>query len=267
MVGVAEPVDGFGWAVAGEPTTLAHLVGQPELPAPQVLRQHLDAFDQLLMELAGEHGDVLGGGRGPSGDAERDQLSRLAATLERHVADHAAALAVARIPADVVAGQVCGTAALLAYRARLALGTQPPAPLDGELDDPSAGVVSGFSELSEPPADRPWAGCRWVVRTEDGRTLPATLEMLVSYSSGVDREATLDAHRAALVRQTGEVADAQPTDRPAAVGALDHLLVDWLMAHRDDPSSVAIEIHAGRLDDAAMIVAAAAAAARRRHGS
>ena len=46
-----------------------------------------------------------------------------------------------------------------------------------------------------------------------------------------------------------------------AAGAMDWLLYDWLMAHRDGPASIAIEIRAGRDDDAALIVSAAAASA------
>jgi hypothetical protein len=47
-------------------------------------------------------------------------------------------------------------------------------------------------------------------------------------------------------------------------GAIEWLLYDWLMAHRESERSAAIEIRSGRPADAAMIVAAAAALAAAR---
>ena len=54
-----------------------------------------------------------------------------------------------------------------------------------------------------------------------------------------------------------------PTVEPMqASGALDWLLFDWIMAHRDGPDSGAVEIRSGKVADADMIVAATAASAR-----
>jgi len=44
-------------------------------------------------------------------------------------------------------------------------------------------------------------------------------------------------------------------------GAIEWLLHNWLMAHRDTPTSAAVEIGKDRTDDAVMIVAAADAGA------
>lgn len=55
-------------------------------------------------------------------------------------------------------------------------------------------------------------------------------------------------------------ANAADADPMAVSCALDWLLYDWLMAHRDGPDSAAIEIPKGREPDAILIVDAAAAA-------
>ncbi|MEZ5096874.1 MAG: hypothetical protein R2731_12595 [Nocardioides sp.] len=97
--------------------------------------------------------------------------------------------------------------------------------------------------------------------TDGAQRLPATLSMLLFDSSGVDKDATLREHRAALRRVSAAVLE--PGAEPlAASGAVDWLLFDWLMAHRDGPDSGAVEIRSGQVDDAAMIVAAADASVR-----
>ena len=87
--------------------------------------------------------------------------------------------------------------------------------------------------------------------------------MLLFDSSGVDKEASLAEHRSALAQVTTAVTG-PGVDPMVASGALDWLLFDWVMAHRDGPDSGAVEIPAGRTDDARMIVAATAASARLR---
>lgn len=54
-------------------------------------------------------------------------------------------------------------------------------------------------------------------------------------------------------------AKASDADPLAVACALDRLLYDWLMAHRDGPDSAAIEIPQGREPDAALIIDATAA--------
>jgi hypothetical protein len=99
-----------------------------------------------------------------------------------------------------------------------------------------------------------------LVVTEDGRRLPATLSMLLFDSSGVNKDASLDEHREALGRVTEAVlaTDSEPL---VASGAVDWMLFDWVMAHRESPDSGAVEIKSGRTSDARMIVRAAAASA------
>ena len=156
-----------------------------------------------------------------------------------------------------------GTAALLAHRARAETGDLAPEPFDGELDDPSLGVVAGYAELVWVQDEGSIQGARWVIRCEDGRRLPATSDMLLRDSSGVDRELTQDTHRAALASMTSaardllDTVDRSSTDIQTATGALEWLLIDWLFAHRDSPESAAVEIAKGKVTDAIMIVDAA----------
>lgn len=247
-----DPVDGFAWVDGARRAPLQEVLADPFRPAGALIRQHLDAFDQVLIDVMGELGVVLGG---PGGDVDVDittRLDRLESTLDRLTAEYQAGLRVVGVVPDVRGGQVCGAAAIVGHRVRVVRDRVPEAPMARQLDDPAVGVVAGFAELSEVPAAAPWRGQRWIVRTEDGRRLPATLAMLLGDSSGVDRRATLDAHRGALSSAT-----AAAREDPRAAGALEHLLLDWLMAHREDPTTIAVDIAKGRLDDAAMIVDAA----------
>jgi hypothetical protein len=87
--------------------------------------------------------------------------------------------------------------------------------------------------------------------------------MIMFDSSGVNKDAALDEHRDALRSVTKAAPD--PTADPFVVsGAIDWLLHDWLMAHRESPESAAIETRSNRREDAELIVAAAAAAAAAR---
>lgn len=251
---------GFHWvAPDGRPLRLAEVLALPGAEPHRWLPTHLEALDDVLIEVAGRFGEVLGGGRGARPD-ERADLTDSYRAIDRVCAEYAAAHAVADLPDDVRAGQIVGTAALLSIRLRFALGLTGPAPFDGELDVPGPGVVGGAAGLHwvDPAAD--WRGARWLVVTPEGLRLPATLSMLLFDSSGVDKEATLSEHRAALARVTTAVTgpDAEPM---TASGAVDWLLFDWVLAHRESPDSGAVEIRSGRVSDARMIVLAAAASA------
>jgi hypothetical protein len=253
---------GFHWATpTGAAATLPELVADDEEP-DRLVATHLAALDDALIIAAGRFGELLGGGRRPSG-ADRDDLLELHRSVDRLCHEYATATAALGIAADVRAGQVIGTAALFSVRARMPLGLLGPAPFDGELDDPGLGVVGGFGEFHELDPAQPWRGGRWVVRTEDGRRFPLTLSMLLHDSSGVRKDAALVEHRAA-VRTVVSALDLSGADPAAAACALDWLLYDWLMAHRDGPDSAAIEIPPGREADAAMVVDAAAASVRAR---
>lgn len=251
-----DPFAGFCWYDANDRAVgLQELVGEASSLAADMLRAHLESLDQLLIRAAGRLGPVLGGGRAPGGD-ERVQLATLYRAIDRLSHEYAAARATIGASVEIRAGQIVGAAHLVGMRARMPLGLVAPAPLDGELDEPAPGMVAGYAEMSEVDEARPWTGARWIVRTEDGRRLPARLEMLLRDSSGVDRSLAQDTHRSAL-RAAVRAAEQGDADARVASGAVDWLLYDWLYAHRDDPASVAVEIAKGRLDDAAIIVEAA----------
>ena len=246
---------GFHWvSPAGRPVSLPALVVTDDEP-DRLVATHLEALDDAMIIAAGRFGEALGGGRRPS-RAERDDLRELHRTLDRLCHEYAAGLDLAGLDTEVRAGQIVGTAFLLGIRARQPLDLLGPAPLDGELDDPSLGVVGGFGEMVAADPDRPWRGGRWIVRTQQGRRYPATLSMLLFDSSGVNKDAALEEHREALrsVITAAKAADADPL---AVACALDWLLYDWLMAHRDGPDSAAVEIPKGREADAGLIVTAA----------
>lgn len=248
---------GFHWATTtGAPISLPDLLLTDDEP-DRLVATHLEAIDDVLI-LAAEHlGDVLGGGRRPT-PAERDQLRELHRAIDRLCHEYAAGLERTGLVAEVRAGQIVGTAALFGVRARRPLDLLGPAPFDGELEDPSVGVLGGFGEMHQVDPARPWLGGRWILRSEEGARYPLTLAMLLFDSSGVNKDAALEEHREALrsVLTAAKAADAAPA---AVACALDWLLYDWLMAHRDGPDSAAVEIPKGREPDAALIVEAAAA--------
>jgi hypothetical protein len=256
---------GFYWTTAdGAPVGLHVLVRDDDEP-DRLLPTHLEALDDALIIAAGRFGDILGGGRGPTDAAERSGLRDLHRAIDRLTWEyHAAAQALdASVPAR--AGQIIGTATLMGVMARHPLGLLGPAPLEGELDTPGTGVVAGYGDLLWVDGDRAWLGARWVVRTDDQRRLPATLSMLVFDSSGVNKDAARDEHRTAIgevlaALDDGDSAGAEHRgiDPLGAASALDWMLYDWLMAHRDGPDSAAVDVK-NRADDAAMIVRAAAA--------
>jgi hypothetical protein len=249
---------GFYWATpTGDPASLPALVAIDDEP-DRLVATHLEALDDALIIAAGRFGELLGGGRSPADADERDSLVELHRTLDRLCFEYAAALEQAGLTADLRAGKIIGTAALFSIRARLPLGLLGPAPFDGELDDPSIGVIGGFGEFHEVDPDKPWKGGRWIVRTEAGQRFPLTLAMLFFDSSGVNKDAARKEHRDALqaVVSAARTAEADPLSVTCAV---DWLLYDWLMAHRESADSAEIVFPKGYENDAALVVSAAAA--------
>ncbi len=253
---------GFYWATpSGTPIALQTLAAGDDEP-DRLVATHLAALDDSLIAVAQRFGDILGGGRRPT-PGERDDLLELHRVLDRLCFEYHAALPVAGVTADLTAGKIIGTAALFSICAREPLGLLGPAPLDGELDDPALGVVGGYGEMQFVDSAAPWKGGRWVVRTDAGQRFPLTLSMLLFDSSGVNKDASRQEHREAL--QSVIDAAALPEADPMAVTcAVDWLLYDWLMAHRDGPDSAEIIFAKGHDSDAGLIVAAAAASAAAR---
>lgn len=254
---------GFYWVSPdGRPATLATLVAVDDEPE-RLPPTHLSALDDSLIEMAGRFGEVLGGGRAPAVGAESVQLRELHRVLDRLIHEYAESAGVLGLTPDVRAGQIVGTAALFGIRARMALGSAAPGPFSGQLDDPSVGVVAGRGQFRYVNESQLWRGGRWVVAAETGELFPLTLSMLLFDSSGVNKDAALEEHRAALSAVVIAAADAE-SDPYLTEGAIDWMLYDWLMAHRESPESAAIEIRKDRVQEAAMIVQAADASARTR---
>jgi hypothetical protein len=112
----------------------------------------------------------------------------------------------------------------------------------------------------------PWRGGRWLLVAQDGPRYPLTLDTLL-HGIGVEKDGALDEHRTALRAVSALAWPNDPsgdTDSVVLAGAIEWLLYDWLMAHRESERSAAIEIRSGRPADAAMIVHAAAALAATR---
>jgi hypothetical protein len=253
---------GFYWVTSnGVPATLPDLVIDDDEPE-RLVATHLEALDDALIIAAARFGELLGGGRLPDA-VDRNELVALHRCLDLLVRDYASAANICGTVPDLRAGKIIGTATLFSIRARFPVGLLGPAPLDGELDEPSLGVISGFGEMTPADPDKPWKGGRWVLRSESGERYPLTLSTMLFDSSGVNKDAARREHRdaiqACVVGATADDAD------PFAVAcALDWLLYDWLMAHREDPDSAAIQIPKGHDSDAEMIVSAACASVRTR---
>lgn len=253
---------GFHWVTPdGVPTTLPDLVIGDEEP-DRLIPTHLEALDDALIIAAARFGDLLGGGKHPEPD-ERDELIVLHRCLDLLVRDYALAAELIGVVPDVRAGQIVGTATLFSIRARFAVDLLGPAPLDDELDEPSPGVIGGFGQLIPVDPDQPWRGARWVLMAESGHRYPLTLSTMLFDSSGVNKDGASSEHRAAIESCVASATshDAEPF---TVACALDWLLYDWLMAHREDADSAAIQIPKGHDSDGAMIVAAAAASVRAR---
>jgi hypothetical protein len=262
----AEGQIGFSWVTPdGRPVSLPDLVATDAEPA-RLVPTHLSALDDALIDAAGRWGEVLGGGRPVRDDGETAEIAELYQALERLNREYATAEQLAGIETELRAGQIVGTSALLAIRARLALGREGPVPFDGTLDDPPAGVLAGHGQFHWADPDARRGGGRWLLIAQDGRRYPLTLDTLLR-GSGVQKDGALDEHRAALaeVAALPATADAPGDPDPAVLaGAIEWLLYDWLMAHRESERSAAIEIRSGRPADAAMIVRAAGALAAAR---
>ena len=248
---------GFYWATpSGAPASLQALVDDDDEP-DRLVATHLEALDDSLIIAAERFGEILGGGRMPRGD-ERDDLLELHRTLDRLCFEYAAALEKTGLSADLRAGKIIGTAVLFSIKARQPLGLLGPAPLDDELDEPSLGVVGGYGEMHLVDPDKPWKGGRWVVRTEQGQRFPLTLSMVFFDSSGTNKEGARKEHRDVL-KSVVAAAKSPDADPLAVTCAVDWLLYDWLMAHRDGPDSAEIVFPKGYEADAALVVSAAAA--------
>lgn len=249
---------GFHWrSPDGRPVKLVELIALPGAEAHRWLPTHLEALDDVLIDVAGRFGEILGGAREPTA-TERDDLARAYRSIDRLCLEYYEAQQASGLPMAVRAGQIIGTAALMSVRSRSVLGVIGPAPFDGELDQPAPGIVGGAAGMHRVDPALPSLGGRWLVVTDDGRRLPATLSMLLFDSSGIDKEATLTEHRTALTSVT-EAARGLGAEPIETSGAVDWLLFDWVMAHRDSPDSGAVQIKSGKASDAKMIVAAAAA--------
>ncbi len=252
---------GFTWvSSSGRPASLVDVVAEPGSEVERLLPTHLEALDDVLVDAAGRVGGILGGSRPPASPQDWQDLQEVSAVLDRLCVEYADAAERTGFPVDVRAGQIVGTAALLAIRTRMVLGVADPVPLAGQLDDPSVGVVAGYGDMVQVNESEPFRGGRWVIRTESGQRFPATLSMLLYDSSGVNKDAAQDEHRAA-VRSVLAAVDDEGAEPAVVGGALDWLLHDWLMAHRDGPDSAAVSIPARRTDDAVMIVTAVTAVA------
>ena len=251
---------GFYWATpTGVPISLQALVARPDEDEPgRLVATHLEALDDALIIAADRFGEVLGGGRGPADADERDGLLEVHRSLDRLCFEYAAALERTGLSADLRAGKIIGTAALFSIRARQPLGLLGPAPFDGELDEPTLGVVGGYGEFHQVDPEKPWKGGRWLVRTEAEQRFPLTLSMLMFDSSGANKEGARKEHRDALAAVV-DAARLPEADPMAVTCALDWLLYDWLMAHRDGPDSAEIVFPRGYDDAAALVVSAAAA--------
>lgn len=248
---------GFRWTTAaGEPTTLADLVADDDEP-DRLTATHLSALDDAMIDAAGRFGELLGGGRRPT-PQDREDLAELYRSLDDACLDYARAVERLGAAPDSRAGRIIGTAVLMSILARQPLDMLGPVPLDGELEEPTLGVVGGYGEMVTVDPARPWRGGRWVVRTETGERLPLTLSMLLFDSSGTNKDAARTEHVEAL-RAVTSAAGHPDADAFDVACALDWLLYDYLMAHRDGPDSAEIVFAKGRDGDAAVVVAAAAA--------
>jgi len=253
---------GFYWVTPDDVrTTLPDLAIGDDEPH-RLAATHLEALDDALIIAAARFGDLLGGGRHPDPD-ERDDLVVLHRRLDLLCRDYALAAEIVGVVPDGRAGKIIGTATLFSICARRPVGLLGPAPFDGELDEPSVGVISGFGQLQQIDPAKPWKGGRWILKTESGQRYPLTLSTMLFDSSGVNKDAARREHREAIESCIAAAPSAEANPFTAAC-ALDWLLYDWLMAHREDPDSAAIQIPKSHESDAVMIVAAAAASVRAR---
>lgn len=251
---------GFYWAdSAGVPSPLQNLVAGDDEP-DRLVATHLEALDDALIIAAGRFGELLGGGKLPT-PQEREDLAALYQCLDRLVYEYASSAETCGLIPDVRAGKIIGTAALFSICARFALDLLGPAPLDGELDEAPIGVIAGYGEMQLVDPSMPWKGGRWILRSETGQRYPLTLSTMLFDSSGVNKDAARREHRAVIEACVHSSDEADPL---TVACALDWLLYDWLMAHREDPDSAAITFPKGHDSDAGVLVSAASASVRTR---
>jgi hypothetical protein len=212
---------GFHWvSPTGRAIALDELVLHDEEPE-RLVPTHLEALDDSLIIAAGRFGELLGGGRSPEVGAERDHLHELYRVLDRLNREYARALAVTGLPVELRGGQIIGTSALIATRARMALGLAGPTPFAGQLTDPRIGVVAGLGQFQTVSQEEPWRGGRWVVQSQEGPRYPLTLSMLLFDSSGVNKDAALVEHRTALSALSDLAAQVSDGQRSEAVRLAD----------------------------------------------
>ncbi|UNB49937.1 hypothetical protein [Mycolicibacterium sp. YH-1] len=253
---------GFYWVnAAGAPCTLQDLVLGDDEP-DRLVATHLEALDDALIIAAARFGELLGGGKQPT-TQERDDLAVLYQCLDRLVYEYASSTEVCGVVPDVRAGKIIGTAALFSICARSPLDLLGPAPLDGELDEAPIGVVSGFGEMQLVDPGMPWKGGRWILKSESGQRYPLTLATMLFDSSGVNKDAARREHRD-VIESCAHSLTLTEADPLTVACALDWLLYDWLMAHREDPESAAITFPKGHESDAELLVSAASASVRAR---
>lgn len=153
----AEGQIGFYWVTPdGVRTTLPDLVIDDD-ESDRLVATHLEALDDALIIAAARFGDLLGGGKRPDAQ-EHEDLIVLYRCLDLLVRDYGFAAEIAGVVPDVRAGKIIGTATLFSMRARFAVDLLGPAPFDGELDEPSPGVISGFGQMQQADPQRPWKG-------------------------------------------------------------------------------------------------------------
>jgi hypothetical protein len=144
---------------------------------------------------------VLGGGRGVRDEQEAAGLTELHRALERLNHEYAAAERLAGMGTELRAGQIIGTSALLAIRARMALGTDGPGPFARLLCEPRAGVLAGHGQFHWVDPDVPGRGGRWLLMAQDGQRYPLALDTLL-HGSGVEKDG------AAIEIRSGRTTDA-----------------------------------------------------------
>jgi len=102
---------------------------------------------------------------GANGTERHSDLSWSVGSYVCHVGDNLRIWAerLAGLATELRAGQIVGTSALLAVRARTALGREGPVPFDGALCDPQPGVLAGHGQFHWADPDAPWRGGRWLM--------------------------------------------------------------------------------------------------------
>jgi hypothetical protein len=259
-IDTAEDVIGFRWLTPeGRPVRLDELLDLPDAEPIRWLPTHLEALDDVLIDVAGRFGEIIGGGRRPT-PAQIGDITTAYRVIDRLCYEYAQAQRRSPLRADQRSGQIIGTAVLMSVLLRSSLDIIGPAPFDGQLDTAADGMIGGHCRFHWVSESERWRGGRWILETTGGQRLPAGLTMLLFDSSGVEKDGALKEHRDALRTVTAAMDD--PDAEPmTASGAIDWLLYDWLFAHRDGPDSLAVEIKSGLPTDAKMIVEAAGASA------